>query len=442
MIDVHEVFSTSITLDEVERANRDCASSDDQSAVRLCHASTLLPLKHERDHYAFIPFSPLLCAFYAGSAGDKDHNDTTSIYVVRIETDGSHSLVHKLDCPKANQKANSTPVLFYLNQGVEMRERQEKSGLGHAAPAQGDFVTAVDDLINDAKSQGLTKEGRDSSSNVALIYKAGSSEEVGASYISIGFNDGATFATPRLLVNARPTTGRGPVRTKPFLVRKGPYAGRVLFPSSVDSKEGLAFADYSDDDLRTIAQSNAITPDAAQKVAAAQSFAAYGVVQAALYEDLGVHAIPGEDTSINSMREKERQAKFSRIHMMMSASGSQLFVADSDDAGATWGKPYPIPLYNCNAGIDVVTYLNRLLCCGKLVTNPEKCDYRKGAPLAIYMSKDGHNFSELLRLEDEPLGTFTTPYMQVDRRHNLLYVSYTDHRKAIKIRIFRLRLQD
>ena len=40
MVDIHEVFSTSITLDEVERANR-CASgecpTDDQTVTPLFH---------------------------------------------------------------------------------------------------------------------------------------------------------------------------------------------------------------------------------------------------------------------------------------------------------------------------------------------------------------------------------------------------------------------
>ena len=120
MVDVHEVFSTSITLDEVEKANQDfeqVSKEPSTQVVRLCHASTLLPLKHERYHHAFIPFSPLLCAFYAGS--DQGQGDT-SIYVVRIEADGSHSSVQKLDCPQLNQKANSTPVLFYLNQAQEV----------------------------------------------------------------------------------------------------------------------------------------------------------------------------------------------------------------------------------------------------------------------------------------------------------------------------------
>ena len=125
----------------------------------------------------------------------------------------------------------------------------------------------------------------------------------------------------------------------------------------------------------------------------------------------------------------------------MSARGSQVYVADSADAGKTFGTPYGVPLYNCLAGIDCVTYMNRLLVCGKLVTNKDSCNPDEGAPLAIYMSKDGKNFSELLRLEVDHKGIFTSPYLQVDRRHHLLYVSYTDHRNTIKIRIFRLILQ-
>lgn len=436
MVDVHEVFSTSITLDEVEKANREAGGHQggQGETVRLCHASTLLPLKHEHDHHAFIPFSPLLCAFYAGSDQTSGSGDTC-IYLMRVECDGSHSLVQKLDCPQLNQKAHSTPVLFYLNHSSTVRSRlsdDEKALL--QPPVQGKFVTSVPDMIAEAQSSQVKgAESGDNEHTVGLIYKAARAGDASVSYLSMSFDEGFNFVTPRVLVE-RPDAGRGPVRTKPYIFRKGPYAGRVLFPSSVESKEGLCFVDYSDDNIRTLMQSNEIAPDESQKVAAAKSFAAYGVVQATLFETLGVHRT-GDDC------DPERQKQYAQVHMLMSASGSQLFVADSSDGGATWGHPYPINLYNCNAGIDAVTYQNRLLCCGKLVTRPELCDYAKGAPLSLYMSKDGMNFTKLLTLEDEPLGTFTSPYLQIDRRHHLLYISYTDHRKAIKIRIFRLMLE-
>ena len=49
MVNVHEVFSTSITLDEIEKADRDSTSVDEAASEcqRICHAGTLLPLKHE-----------------------------------------------------------------------------------------------------------------------------------------------------------------------------------------------------------------------------------------------------------------------------------------------------------------------------------------------------------------------------------------------------------
>ena len=86
--------------------------------------------------------------------------------------------------------------------------------------------------------------------------------------------------------------------------------------------------------------------------------------------------------------------------------------------------------------------MNHLICCGRLIAcdseDVSAVDTSKNAPLALYISSDGHHFEELLRLEDDADGIFTSPYLQIDRRHNLLYISYTDHRKAIKIRIFRL----
>lgn len=439
MVDVHEVFSTSITLDEVEKANQDFAQvSKDQAAkaARLCHASTLLPLKHERYHHAFIPFSPLLCAFYAGS----DQVDT-SIYVVRIEADGSHSSVQKLDCPQLNQKANSTPVLFYLNQAQEVRQRVKNDGGTLKELPKGVVTTSVEHLIDEGHQlyPNLNIMSGDDSI-IALAYKAGKANASTVSYLSLSFNDGKSFITPREMVeNLISRPGRGPVRTKPYLVRKGPFAGRVILPCSVDNNEGLAFVDYSDDDFRTLSKSNEISPSEEQKEASQKADFAHGVVQAALFEDLGNHSCEDNDLSFWSQEELDR--KYSKVHMLMSARGSQIYVADSDDAGQTFGTPYGVPLYNCNAGIDCVTYMNRLLLCGKLVTDKSQCDPQQGAPLAIYMSKDGKSFTELLRLEDDPQGIYTSPYMQVDRRHHLLYVSYTDHRHAIKIRIFRLILQ-
>ncbi|MCK0533994.1 MULTISPECIES: exo-alpha-sialidase [unclassified Anaerobiospirillum] len=437
MINVHEVFSTSITLDEVERANQEfeqTSSDPSDKAVRLCHASTLLPLQHERFGHAFIPFSPMLCAFYAGS--DQDKGDT-SIYVVRIEADGSHSSVQKLACPQLNQHSHSTPVMFYLNQGESMRARRRSEG-GHLIDtAAGKAPTVADTLIAEAQKlyPSMDIKGTDDSI-IALVYKAGKADSATVSYLSMSFNDGRHFITPREMVPDTAVKGRGPVRTKPYLVRKGPYAGRVIMPCSVDSNEGLAFVDYSDDDLRTLHQSNEITPSTELKEASAKAVFANGVVQAALFEDLGNHAT--EDNDLSSLGKEELEQKLSRVHMIMSARGSQVYVADSEDAGSTFSEPYAVPLYNNLAGIDCVTYMNRLLVCGKLVTDKDKCDPEAGAPLAIYVSSDGRSFTELLRLEDEPKGVFTSPYMQVDRRHHLLYVCYTDHRKAIKIRIFRL----
>ena len=416
MVDIHEVFSTSITLDEVERANR-CASgespTDDQSSVRIVHAGSILPLKHEHDRDSFIPFSPILCAFYAGpqnGSGDRGFGDSC-IYVMRVEQDGSHSLVNKLDCPQLNQKANCTPVLFYLNQG-EARRLRHAADLGahdtvtpHAPVVTGEFKTSIQDIVNKAGQP-------DDDKTIALIYKAAPKDSHSVSYTSL-------------------------VRTKPFLMRKGPYAGRIIFPCSVENKDGLAFADFSDDDLRTIAQSNAVTPDESQKVAAAKSFAAHGVVLSALFEDLGVHR---KGSAANDPITAEDDAKAAKVHMMLSASASQLFVADSDDGGASFSAPYPIDLYNCNMGIDVISYQNRLLCLGKLVTDPDLCDFTRGAPLSLFMSHDGKKFTKIFTLEEDPRGIYTSPCLQVDRRHHLLYVSYTDHRKAIKLRIFRLML--
>ena len=441
MVDIHEVFSTSITLDEVERANR-CASgecpTDDQSSVRIVHAGSILPLKHEHDRDSFIPFSPILCAFYAGpqnGSGDRGFGDSC-IYVMRVEQDGSHSLVNKLDCPQLNQKANCTPVLFYLNQG-EARRLRHAADLGahdtvtpHAPVVTGEFKTSIQDIVNKAGQP-------DDDKTIALIYKAAPKDSHSVSYTSLSFDEGRSFVTPRLLVEDAPNLGRGPVRTKPFLMRKGPYAGRIIFPCSVENKDGLAFADFSDDDLRTIAQSNAVTPDESQKVAAAKSLAAHGVVLSALFEDLGVHR---KGSAANDPITAEDDVKAAKVHMMLSASASQLFVADSDDGGANFSAPYPIDLYNCNMGIDVISYQNRLLCLGKLVTDPDLCDFTRGAPLSLFMSHDGKKFTKIFTLEEDPRGIYTSPCLQVDRRHHLLYVSYTDHRKAIKLRIFRLML--
>lgn len=468
MIKIYEVFSTSVTLDEVERANQEASAkvatplgasanggvgsfgnyNDSQRApVRLCHASTILPLKHERDYHAFIPFSPMLCAFYAGS--DQGMADT-SIYVVHIGADGCHSLVQKLECPQRNQKANCTPVLFYLNQGAEARSRRALDGRPQNDPVLGDFTTTVNESVAEAKefAEELNMSPaqiRGTGSNViALIYKAARVTDQSQSYLCLSFDDGKHFTKARRLVECDPAQSRGPVRTKPFMIRKGPYAGRVLFPSSVDNDEGLAFSDYTDDDLRTIKQSNEIAANASQKAkaAAAKVSLVQGVVQATLYEDLGAHAIQGSEMA--SLSADKQDERYSIVHMMMSASCAQVYQADSMDAGASWGEPYPLPLVNCNAAIDVVTYMNHLICCGRLIASETEdvsgIDISKNAPLALYISDDGYHFKELLCLEDDINGIFTSPYLCVDRRHNLLYISYTDHRKAIKIRIFRMLL--
>lgn len=448
MIKFHEVFSTSITLDEVSRAHRihsndksskDLAPSSGVMPINMCHASSILPLKHERDHQNFVPFNPFLCAFFAGSYEGKSD---TAIYIVRIENDGCHSTVEKISCPRNNKDAHWNPVLFYLNQGEAKRQRRKALNLDpdtiNLPQGVGEETkTTIGEMLKSAPSDAVLDDV------IALVYKVGDEFASWKSFVALSFDNGRSFTKPRELIEGD-LDGRGPVRNKPYIIRKGPYAGRMLFPATVEHGEWTSYVDFTDDNLLTLRRSNAVALSKEQVKESSRfedgalpvsedSELALGLLHPTLYEDLGVHEMePGD---LAHLSQAELDAKYSTVHMLLRSSLSKVYQADSTDGGATWSKPYPIDLANNNSGLDVVTYVNHLIFCGNVVEG----NFSKRTPLSLYLSADGKNFREMVCLENDPNGEFSFPCLQIDRRHNILYVSYTDYRKAITVRIFRVR---
>lgn len=450
MIKFHEVFSTSITLDEVSRAHRihsnnkssNLAPSSGVMPINMCHASNILPLKHERDHQSFVPFNPFLCAFFAGSYEGKSD---TSIYLVRIENDGCHSTVEKISCPRNNKDAHWNPVLFYLYQGEAKRDRRKALNLDPAEIKLPEGVgeatkTTIAELLKEAPENCNREE------IIALVYKVGDEFASWKSYVALSFDHGRSFTTPRELIEGD-VDGRGPVRNKPYIIRKGPYAGRMLFPATMEHGKWTSYVDFTDDDLLTLRRSSDVAlsaealkdslkfEDGALPVSA-DSELARGLLHPTLYEDLGTHDLTGKELS--DLSQEELDVKYSTVHMLLRSSLSKVYQSDSTDGGATWCEPYPIDLANNNSGLDVVTYYNHLIFCGNVVEG----NFSKRTPLSLYLSADGKNFKEMVCLENDPNGEFSFPCLQIDRRHNILYVSYTDYRKAITVRIFRLRYDE
>ena len=103
----------------------------------------------------------------------------------------------------------------------------------------------------------------------------------------------------------------------------------------------------------------------------------------------------------------------------------RIFATSSDDGGRTWSALSLIDsLPNPNAGIDAVTLADgRQL----LVYNPVT---RGRTPLAVALSRDGHSWTKVLTLEDQP-GEYSYPAV-IQTSDGRVHVTYTWKRQRVK----------
>ncbi len=103
----------------------------------------------------------------------------------------------------------------------------------------------------------------------------------------------------------------------------------------------------------------------------------------------------------------------------------------SKDQGKTWGPLSKTNLPNPNSGSDAVSLKNGWQI---LVYNPLSAgkDWWNGRnQLHVALSKDGHNWQDLIQLENEPAGEYSYPAVIQDSKETI-HITYTHDRKNIK----------
>lgn len=298
----------------------------------------------------------VLCAFFGGSFEGKSD---TAIWLARM-TDGQSAESVKLF---SSNEAHWNPVLFTYPDG-----------------------------------------------HIGIIFKVGDVIASWRSYFAESFDGGLTFSAPKELVKGD-FGGRGPVRNQP-LVLKEHCPGRYLSPASLEDGIWRAFADISDDGMRTFRKSNEVTlskdelnaTDTSEKdiAVSAQSFKGRGVIQPTFWEDPD------------------------GVHMLLRSTAGFVMRSDSKDAGNTWCDPYRTDVPNNNSGIDLDVLNGRIY----LACNPVKGNWGQRSPISLLSSDDGIHF---VKEEDMDSEAAEFSYPCVNACNEALYVSYTYKRKNIRV---------
>ena len=183
--------------------------------------------------------------------------------------------------------------------------------------------------------------------------------------------------------------GRGPVKNKPILLKKG----TICAPASLEYKrrpirgrKWQAFADSSRDGLSWQAQKP--IPAGAD------------LIQPSFWESA------------------------TGLHALLRSDAGAIYRSDSRDGGITWSKARATKLPNNNSGIDTA-YDGRVY----VVYNPVGKNWGPRTPLAVSVSQDdGATWGETLLLEDAK-GEYSYPSMIA--ADGALHVVYTHQRRGI-----------
>lgn len=309
--------------------------------TKMCHASTLLELQD----------GGMLCAWFGGT---YEGEDDVGIWLARRQQDGwapPSPLIDHISEPHWN------PVFQRLKDG-----------------------------------------------SIRLYYKVGRKIADWRTIICHSEDEGATWSTPRELVEGDATGGRGPVRSKVIQLPNGKY----LAPNSTERGSWCAYADQSVDGGKTWIRSNPVQipgldqeaadrPAESSVAVSAQSFQGRGVIQPTLWS-----------TSSEA------------VHMLLRSTEGRIYRSDSSNGGALWSPPYPTELPNNNSGIDVGQLENGQLI---LACNPVSGNWGVRSPMRLLVSKDnGSSWEKLLDL-DSGIGEFSYP--AVVTHGNEVHVSYT-----------------
>jgi alpha-L-fucosidase len=125
----------------------------------------------------------------------------------------------------------------------------------------------------------------------------------------------------------------------------------------------------------------------------------------------------------------------SKMQILCRSQQNKIVEAWSEDNGKTWGKLKATNLPNPSAGVDAVTLPdgNQLL-----IYNPTEKSRNSRAKLNLAISKDGVNWEDIYKLENEAKGEFSYPAMIVDK-NGQIQITYTWNREKIKHVVLKLK---
>lgn len=227
---------------------------------------------------------------------------------------------------------------------------------------------------------------------ICLYFKVGKKIIHWKTYVSYSKDMGLTWSTPTELVEGDENGGRGPVKNKPIYLTNG----TIIAPASIEEGPWRPFVDISKD--------NGVMWQMQHKIQPVDDKEKTFMIQPTLWE--------GENGS---------------VHMLLRTNKDKIYRSDSNDYGNTWCDAYPINMPNNNSGIDAVKIEDGRIV---LVCNPTVGDFGPRSPLSVYISDDGINFDEVVKLEDTE-GEYSYP--SIVNKGNTVYISYSWKRENVAV---------
>ncbi len=229
---------------------------------------------------------------------------------------------------------------------------------------------------------------------VRLYYKVGTDTKNWVTKYVDSYNGGKTWTSPTELVPGDTSGGRGPVKNKCLVTKKG----LMIAPASTEQGEWKAFFDISKDGGKTWTKTDYVV---AKKALGGN----VSMIQPTLWEDA------------------------SGVHAFFRTKSNKIYRADSTDGGLTWGEAYATSLPNNNSGIDCVMTSNGWLW---LAYNPISVNGLRNK-LMLSVSKDGgQTWEDVTYLEKSANLASEFSYPTIVADGNNLYISYTYKRETIK----------
>lgn len=223
-----------------------------------------------------------------------------------------------------------------------------------------------------------------------LDYKVGPNPREWWAERKISTNNGKTWSASVRL----PSPFLGPIKNKPVQLKNG----TILYPSSTESKDETSWQIHLETSDADGNQWQYIALDSGR----------FDVIQPTILKY-------GDEW----------------LQMLCRSKQNTIVQTWSYDGGVTWSTLAKLNLPNPNSGIDAVTLRSGLQL---LVYNPMKSgkDWSAGrSVLKVATSNNGHNWEDILTLEDHTKGEYSYPAVIQDSR-GVIRIAYTDDRTNMK----------